>query len=132
MDMSTTVSTMLNRAELLPVTVVAAEVAISANTMDAAPLRPTNDTSNCCLNRALNGVIMPKTVRGLDIKVMKMAIRMAGTATCGSCDGVDRRPSRKKMSTCMRPFTPSKNGTSVFLPLISELPRMMPTRYALK
>ena len=55
-------------------------IAIMANTIDAAPLKPTKDMRDCCLKEYfLNGVRMPATARGLATNNMKKNIAIAGS-----------------------------------------------------
>lgn len=63
---------------------------------------------------AANGVSTSATERGLATKVSHINIKSAGTMTCGSFDGKESRPSRKKISICMSPVMPSKKFTRFF------------------
>ena len=101
--------------------------AMMENTMDAAPLKPDHETSSSCFILLRNGVSTSATERGLATKVSHINIKSAGTMTCGSFDGKESRPSRKKISICMSPVMPSKKFTRFFLFSISVLPSIMPT-----
>ena len=111
----------------MPVSCLEAGRAMMANTTDAAPLSPTKETSSCCLHLLRNGAMMANTDRGRATKVMNRAIRMAGIAMAGSCEGKASSPNRKNMIICIRLVSPSKKGTRVFLPRMLALPRTMPT-----
>ena len=101
--------------------------AIIANTMDAAPLKPAHDTRSCWEIFPLNGVSTSATATGLATNVRNTAIKSAGITTCGSLDGNARSPSRKKMSICINPVSPSKKFTRFRLLRISVFPSTIPT-----
>ena len=90
-------------------------VAIMANTMDAAPRSPDHETRSCWRIGALNGERIANTETGLATKVRNTAIASAYGRICGSCDGNDKSPSRKKISICISPVIPSKKCTRDFL-----------------
>ena len=102
-------------------------MAMMANTMDAAPRRPAQETSNFCRVLHRNGERMENTAAGLATKVRNNAIRIAGNKMAGILEGKDNRPSRKKMSICIKPVTPSKKCTNARLFKILLLPITIPT-----
>lgn len=55
-----------------------------ANTMEATPLNPAQDTRPICLNLALKGSKIPSTDIGRAISVMNNIISKDGRTTCGS------------------------------------------------
>lgn len=55
--------------------------AMMENTMDAAPLKPDNETSSSCLILLRKGVSTSATERGLATKVSHINIKSAGTMT---------------------------------------------------
>lgn len=86
-------------------------VAIIANTMEAAPRRPDQETRSCWESLLLKGVSTVETATGRAINVSHTAISNAGTMTCGMRDGKESRPSKKKISICISPVRPSKRRT---------------------
>lgn len=74
----------------------------------------------------------PNTARGRAAKVMNTAMAAAAGRTAGIWDGVASRPSRKKIRICIRLVSPSKKLTTGALFFTLELPRTMPTMYALR
>ena len=53
-----------------------------------------------CAKDDLKGVRIIKTENGLPINVRKSVMENAGKNTRGSCDGVTRSPSKKKIIIC--------------------------------
>ena len=74
---------------------------------------------------------LPKSIvfmaGGLATNVRNTAIKSAGSTTCGSLDGNARSPSRKKISICINPVSPSKKFTRFRLLRISVFPSTIPT-----
>lgn len=54
-----------------------------ANTMDAAPRSPTQETNSCCFTGRLNQHKMPKTAAGRATRMRKRETRMPGSRTLG-------------------------------------------------
>ena len=70
-----------------------------ANTMEAAPRSPAQDTTPICAAGARNGASSTATTTGRAATVRNTMIPRAGSRTAGSSTGVTSRPSRKKMMT---------------------------------
>ena len=90
-------------------------IAIIANTIDAAPLRPAHDTTRYCEIFVLNGASTVATANGLAMNVINSAINIDGYKTVNIFDGNDKSPKRKNISICISPVIPSKKCTSDFL-----------------
>ena len=97
-----------------------------ANTIDAAPLNPAAEMNICCPIGHLSGESMANTAAGRATNVKNRAIAIAGSNTCGIWDGNASSPSRKKISICASPVTPSKKCTSDFLLCRDIFPNRIP------
>ena len=71
-------------------------IAIIANTIDAAPLRPAHDTTRYCEIFVLNGASTVATANGLATNVINSAINIDGNKTVNIFDGNDRKNWRGK------------------------------------
>ena len=91
-EISTIVKTILKRiCSSSGYIVETAGVAIIANTMDAAPLRPTNETNACWLSLLLKGDNIDRIETGRATNTINKAIKAAGSRTEWSSDGFTRR-----------------------------------------
>ena len=106
--------------------------AIMANTIDAAPRSPDQETNSCWRREQRKGVNNANTAAGLATNVKNTAIASAYGRIAGSCDGNASKPNRKKISICISPVIPSKKCTSDFLLCNGWFPNMIPAMYTLK
>lgn len=102
--------------------------AMMANTIDAAPRSPAQDTSRHCRTPQRKGASSRKTAAGRATKVRNTIMAKAGRKTAGSCRGKESSPSRKKIKICARPVSPSKKWTRAALWGILAFPIRMPAR----
>ena len=79
-----------------------------ANTIEAAPLRPDQETRSCWRTGVLNQERIRKVATGLATMIMNTEIKMAGKATEGILEGNASKPKTKKMAICISQVMPSK------------------------
>ena len=103
-------------------------MAIMANTMDAAPRSPAQETRICWRREDLNGVSKIAVTSGLAIRVRNAAMAAAGSHTAAILEGKESSPRIKKISICIRLVRPSKKLTRVFLLGSGLLPNRIPMR----
>ena len=70
-----------------------------ANTMEATPRSPAQETTPTWAREGRKGSIRTEITAGRAAKVRNTMMARAGSSTEGSSTGVTNRPSRKKMST---------------------------------
>ena len=103
-----------------------------ANTMEAAPRNPTQETRTCCFTGVRNQDKMAKAATGRATNSTNKKSSVPGTATSGKRDGKASRPRVKNRAICISHDRPSKKGTNDFLRGIWLLPRMIPATYTHK
>ena len=85
-----------------------------ANTIEAAPRRPAQETRAICSRLAPKGARIAALTRGLATSVRNVVSTRAGTITDGRSTGVTRSPRRKKIITCATFVRTSKKWTRYF------------------
>ena len=105
---------------------VLSETTSIAKTIEAAPLKPAQEMKFIWLKVALNGSITIETAKGLATKDRKSVIRTAGKSISGILCGKERKPIKKKITTCDNAVIPSKKYIRLILFLMSLFPRIIP------
>ena len=108
MDSRTMQNTRLNRSYFIS---TPPSTAMMANTMEATPRSPAQDTTPTWPRDGRKGSSSRAATRGRPTRVRKAITDRAGSRTEGSSTGVTSRPSRKKMSTWATSVTTSKKWT---------------------
>ena len=73
------------------------EIAIIANTEEAAPRSPAHDTRRHCCTLHRNGASNTKTATGLAIRVIKTVMARAVGIICGIWCGKESSPNKKNI-----------------------------------
>ena len=83
-------------------------IAKIANTIEAAPRKPTHEMNICCFIGNLNQLRILNVAIGLAIKIKNAEIASAGNITVPNFDGKESNPKQKKIIICINHEIPSR------------------------